>query len=281
MSYRRVQMDDLDEREQIVLRALDDENDDAISTSDVLDAAEQYDYELNHSRQVTRVFDHLEELGLIVTRRGEAREPLAPPRLASLTPAGERAAERVTITPLDIDDLDDLEDELWSLREELDKLSGETPRRDDLTDVQQRAEEVNERVDEVANDVADLEKRIIEAEDRVEDTRETLADGLKSQNRILDDYDVRIEGLESQVDSHETRLERIEEVAREAWAWSVGSWVSDRRDPSEGEGRWPWQKVENIVNSFVGGQTPETLREWRDYEHEQIADSRTSAGDER
>lgn len=274
-----MQMDDLTEREQVVLHVIHDADDGELSTSDVLDAAEQYDSELDHSRQVTRIFDALEERNLATTRRGEARDPLEAPRLASLTPTGERAAEQVTVTPMDIDGLDDLKKELWNLWEELDGLSNTTPRRDDISDLQTRIGKTDERVDEVTGQVVDFEERIDETEERVEDTRETLADGLQSQNTILDDYDVRIEALEEQVENHETRLERIEEVAREVWAWTIGSWVKKKRDPSEGGGRWSWQKVENKLGGLFDGRAPERLRKWRDHRHERIADSRTSAGD--
>lgn len=121
------------------------------------------------------------------------------------------------------------------------------------------AEQANQRTITLETDlnaeIEDLHEEVDELTTKIE-RLEAGQDGLEE-----DVGDVR-----DDIDELDDRLSHVKEVAEEAWAWTVGSWVDDRRDPETGQ--WPWQKVENEVEDIIGGLTPDRLREWRDYAHD-------------
>lgn len=224
--------DSLTEREQIVLHVLHETDEDALPTGNVLDDAQDYDDNLKHNTQITRIFDNLKERGLVMTRDGETREPLEPPRIASLTSRGRDEARDVTVTPLPIDDAGELEALLWEIRDDLDELSADTPRREDLDVIEDQLGELDDDLDNNSNRVNDLEERVEDAEGKADDAREYVDRQLSQRDAEMDAIDNQIDRLVSQLDDLdaddlESRLAEIEdemekwhEFRREMVSWA-------------------------------------------------------------
>lgn len=247
-------MDDLDKREQIVLHVLHDADDDALPTGEVLDDAQDYDNDLEHNTQITRIFDNLEERGLLTTRDGEAQEPLEPPRVASLTSRGRGEARDVTVTPLLVDDVGELETLLWEMRDDLDEFSADTPRREDLDAVEDQLDELDDSLDTNSNRVDDLEERVEDAEGKADDAREYVDRQLSQRDSEMDAIDNQLDRLESQLDDLdaddlESRLAELEdemekwhEFRREMVSWAedveerLRTLEDDAKDDDEGRG---------------------------------------------
>lgn len=210
-------MDDLEEREKIVLRVLADADDDVMRTSEVLDEAQDYDRDLEHNTQISRVFDALEDGGLIDTFEGEATQPLEPPRVASLTPRGEREAADITVTPLDVNDIDDLEELVWELREELDAVR-ERPSYDDLDDEAEQRKELEDRLDSVSRRVEDLADSVSDAEDVVEETRESVKKQLSNRDAAFNGIQKRLATIDERVEDTRSQLTTLQEAVGDAGA---------------------------------------------------------------
>ncbi|MBP2251269.1 DNA repair exonuclease SbcCD ATPase subunit [Halarchaeum solikamskense] len=210
-------MDDFEEREKIVLRVLADADDDVMRTSEVLDEAQEYDRELEHNTQITRVFDDLEDGGLIDTFEGEPNPPLEPPRVASLTPRGEREAVDITVTPLDVDDIDDLEELVWELREELDAVR-DGPSYDDLDDEAEQRQELENRLEAVSRRVEDLANSVSDAEDEVEETRESVEKRLSNRDAEYNGIQNRLTKIDEKVGETRSQLTTLQEAVGNASA---------------------------------------------------------------
>lgn len=210
-------MDAFEEREKIVLRVLDDADDDVMRTSEVLDEAQEYDRELVHNTQISRVFDDLEDGGLIDTFEGEPNPPLEPPRVASLTARGEREAADITVTPLDVDDIDDLEALVWEFREELDAVR-DGPSYDDLDDEAEQRKELEDRLDSVSRRVEDLADSVSDAEDEVEETRESVEKRLSNRDAAFNGIQKRLTNIDERVEDTRSQLTTLQEALGDAGA---------------------------------------------------------------
>lgn len=203
-------MDDLEEREKIVLRVLDDADDDVMRTSEVLDEAQEYNRELEHNTQITRVFDNLEDDGLIDTFEGEPTPPLEPPRVASLTPRGEREAEDIIVTPLDVDNIDDLEELVWELREELNAVR-DGPSYDDLDDEAEQRQELEDRLEAVSRKVEDLANSVSDAENEVDKTRKSVEKQLSNRDAEYNGIQNRLTKIDEEVGETRSQLTTLQD----------------------------------------------------------------------
>ncbi|MXV63504.1 hypothetical protein GS429_15860 [Natronorubrum sp. JWXQ-INN-674] len=235
---------ELSEREQIVLDVLSHNPEEAMSTGDVLTEAKAYDDTLQHNRQITRTFDSLEERGLIVTEDGDADPPLAAPRLARLTLAGEQAAMSVEVAPVSVDDLSDLEEELNSLASHVDRLQTDAANDDDLAALEADVERLKRRIDQLAGEVGQSDD-LAELEDRVE--------SLEGSQRW---HVQQIDALEERVDDVDEDVEYATSIAEEAWAFANG--IARKLDLPK-PANLPSRKRKVILSN----NWPRKLRDWK------------------
>ena len=113
---------------------------------------------------------------------------------------------------------------------------------------------VRDLLDEIRDNQSELEESIKAVEDEAEDERGNL----KSEFGQLRD---RVKELEKE---NEERSKKTKKIAEEAWAWTVGNWIDNVRNPDNGQ-RLPWMDVRAEIRGVVARKGPDEKR------HEKIS----------
>ncbi|WP_222914226.1 hypothetical protein [Natrinema sp. SYSU A 869] len=195
---------------------------------------------IGYQRKVLRVFDSLEDKGLIQTRidkvdpDGSARKP---PRVAMLTSDGEEfVAEHeaaLATAEMDTDDLREevhqLRQELSDVRESLEEQQDRMKSRLDDIDAQNETPHVQSDFEQIETRVTDLETSIsqLATHDDLEQAKGEMRDEMDmvraDMGTRINDVQARVGDVESTVDVLEERVDEIDEWTTETDQWIRGT----------------------------------------------------------
>lgn len=200
--------DHLDRREMIVLTVLAGADDAELATGEIADMAGEYDDSIEYNKQISRPLDELEDKGLVETRYGESDGVLNAPRIARLTPRGERVAGEVSVAPVAAESLDELEDAMIKTREDLDDLASSAARGEDIGELHRRISDLEERLD-------DVEALADEAAAKAEESAEVAGKTEEKVFKELEVQDARIKNIEDRLETLGETVDRMRETMQD------------------------------------------------------------------
>ncbi|QCW01861.1 hypothetical protein FGF80_00785 [Natrinema pallidum] len=125
---------------------------------------------------------------------------------------------------------------------------------------------VRDLLDEIRDNQSDLEESIEAVEDEAEDERGNLKsefgqwrDRVKELEKENEELREEIKELGERVDTNEERSKKTKKIAEEAWAWTVGNWIDNVRNPDNGQ-RLPWMDVRGEISGIVARNGPDEKR---------------------
>jgi len=99
---------------------------------------------------------------------------------------------------------------------------------------------VRDLLDEIRDNQSELEESIKAVEDEAEDERGNLKsefgqlrDRVKELEKENEELREEIKELGKRVDANEERSKKTKKIAEEAWAWTVGNWIDNVRNPNK------------------------------------------------
>jgi len=125
---------------------------------------------------------------------------------------------------------------------------------------------VRDLLDEIRDNQSELEESIKAVEDEAGDERSNLKsefgqwrDRVKELEEENEELREEVKELSDKVDANEERSKKTKKIAEEAWAWTVGSWIDNVRNPDNGQ-QLPWMDVRGKIRSVVAGNGPDEKR---------------------
>jgi len=125
---------------------------------------------------------------------------------------------------------------------------------------------VRDLLDEIRDNQSELEESIKAVEDEAGDERSNLKsefgqwrDRVKDLEEENEELREEVKELGKKVDANEERSKKTKKIAEEAWAWTVGSWVTNARNRDDGQ-QVPWMDVRGKIRGVVARNGPDEKR---------------------
>ncbi|WP_394743300.1 hypothetical protein [Natronococcus roseus] len=190
---------ELERREKIVITTLS-EADNSLKTGEVKHRAADYDETIQHNKQISRVFDSLEEQGVIETEYVENDGVLADSRVASLTSYGEVINENIHVREEAVESLEEAVSKIDELLDDVDYLEQRMGTAGEISEIHGRIDIIEKRVN-----------RAVEKADTAKSTADTLENEVSTK---LDDQHSALNGFENRIEKLEERVNLVEQTMK-------------------------------------------------------------------
>lgn len=125
---------------------------------------------------------------------------------------------------------------------------------------------VRDLLDEIRDNQSELEESIKAVEDEAGDERSNLKSEfgqwrsrVKELEKENEELREEVKELGERVKANEERSKKTKKIAEEAWAWTVGSWITNARNRDD-EQQLPWMDVKGKIRGVVARHGPDEKR---------------------